>query len=96
MVRVAKLMAVAMFGALSTSPALSADNWALQIIEDAKSAEKQVARAGVRVASLGNTDVGASSAAPRAKRAAATASEDRPQTRRVRPIAAASTARCAA
>jgi Peptidase M15 len=84
MVRVSKLMAVAMFGALSVTPALSADNWALQIIEDAKSAEKQVARAGVRVASLGNTDVGTSSAAPRAKRAAATASEDRPQTRRVR------------
>jgi hypothetical protein len=84
MVRVTTLMAIAMFGALSVSPALSADNWALQIIEDAKSAEKQVARAGVRVASLGNTDIGTSIATPRAKRAASTASEDRPQTRRVR------------
>jgi Peptidase M15 len=84
MVRVKKLMAIAMFGALSVSPALSADNWALQIIEDAKSAEKQVARAGVRVASLGNTDVDQSSTSPRTKRAASTSSEDRPQTRRVR------------
>jgi hypothetical protein len=84
MVRVTYLMALAIFGALGISPVLSADNWALQIIEDAKSAEKQVARAGVRVASLGNSDVDLSSSTPRAKRAAAPATEDRPQTRRVR------------
>jgi Peptidase M15 len=85
MVRVKTLMAVAMFGALSLSPAVAADNWALQVLEDAKSAERKVARAGVRVASLGNTDVDTSSSeTPRAKRSPSTASEDRPQTRRVR------------
>ena len=77
-------LAVAAMGIIGLAPAHAADNWAMQIIEDAKSAEKQVARASVRVASLGATDVDVSASPQRAKRAAATAQEDRPQTRRIR------------
>jgi hypothetical protein len=79
-----KALAVAAMGMTSLATAHAADNWAMQIIEDAKSAEKQVARASVRVASLGTTDVDVSASPPRAKRAPATAQEDRPQTRRTR------------
>lgn len=89
MVRFVQVVAVAAFGAISMAPAASpagaADNWAIQIIEDAKSAEKQVARASVRVASLGATDVDVSASPQRTKRSASTtAQEDRPQTRRTR------------
>jgi hypothetical protein len=72
-------------GMLAAGPAFAADNWALQIIEDAKAAEKPAARASVRVASLGDTEIDISAAPARPKRSAATAAEDRPQqTRRTR------------
>jgi uncharacterized protein YcbK (DUF882 family) len=79
------LLAILAGLAITGSTAQAADNWALQIIEDAKSAEKQVQRNSVRVASLGSTDVDVTDSRPRGKsRASSTASEDRPQTRRTR------------
>ena len=84
MVRVIVAVAALAAGLLSIAPAIAADSWAMQIIEDAKAAEKQVARASVRVASLGATDIDTSARPARPKRAAATAPEDRPQTRRTR------------
>jgi Peptidase M15 len=79
-----RVLAVAAGVTVCGSTSWAADNWALQIIEDAKSAEKQVQRNSVRVASLGATDVDVSESRPRAKSRTSTAAEDRPQTRRTR------------
>ncbi len=62
----------------------NADNWSQKILEGSKAAEREVARANVRVASLGATEVDSGERAPRARRAPSSASEDRPQTRRTR------------
>ena len=84
MVRILAGTAFVAIGMLVGAPAMAADGWALQIIEDANKAEKQVARANVRVASLGDTNVEASSRPARAKRASSIEQVDRPQTRRTR------------
>ena len=68
----------------ATAPARASDSWADQIITASKSAEKQVTRGSVRVASLGATDVGDGERSAKARRAKPTAEEDRPQTRRTR------------
>ncbi len=77
-----KVLAVAAIAMATTAPAFAAENWALQIIEDAKAAEKQVSR--VRVASLGDTNTEDVQTTTRVKRSRDTSAEDRPQTRRTR------------
>ena len=83
-VRSALFAALAVVGLLNVAPAVAADNWAMQIIEESKAAEREVARGSVRVASLGNTEVDASEPPTRTKRASASKPEDRPQSRRTR------------
>ncbi len=85
-------LAIATACATPAAPTFAADNWALQIIEDAKSAETKVARAGVRVASLGATDIDTSTpTTPRSRSTSASSAEDRPQTRRIRTASLSNT-----
>lgn len=80
---------------LAPAPAAASDNWAMDIINDAKGGENRATRrsSGTRVASLGNQTYSESDDSSRrtSRRSAAISSEDRPQNvRRTRTASRAS------
>ncbi len=71
------LMLLGIATVISVEPAMAQDSWANTIINEMKSAEKQIANERVRVASLGGVET--TSAPARKLRSASIAREDSPQ-----------------
>ena len=84
MTRILTLLAALAAGLLGLAPSEAGDSWADQIIDASKLTEKQVKTRGVRVASLGNTEVNTEGRRARAHRGKPTDSDARRSSRRTR------------